>query len=93
MYQVSELINLILCAFGLLLIIAVLKPISIKRHLFFYIAYLSFLGALTFTVVEGYVWKHFFDLLEHLCYALTGLFLLIGSLSLRRWNEEKEDAL
>lgn len=32
------------------------------------------MGSYAFTIVEGFVWKSFFNALEHLCLVLSGIF-------------------
>jgi len=44
--------------------------------------------AYIFTVVEGVIAPVFFNLAEHFCYGLSGIFFLIGCLRLVRKRED-----
>ena len=91
MFQESEIIDLGLACFAMLLIFAGLIRNDLARHRFFYIAFFCLCASLIFTVTEGFIWEKFFNLLEHLGYAFTGLFSFLGCLSLKKWSEEKEE--
>jgi high-affinity Fe2+/Pb2+ permease len=54
-------------------------------------AVVSALGAATFTVVEDIGWGDFFNLLEHVSYALTGVLLGVGCWRLALWSRREEE--
>lgn len=91
MLQESEIINLVLACFSILLIFAGLIRNDMERHRFFYIAFFCLTAGLIFTVLEGFFWENFFNFLEHSCYAFTGFFCFLGCLSLKRWTEANEE--
>ncbi|MBU4204245.1 MAG: hypothetical protein KKD59_09920, partial [Acidobacteria bacterium] len=43
-----------------------------------------------FTVIEGVIWLEFFNLLEHLCYALSGISFAAGCLSIIRHSTSEQ---
>jgi hypothetical protein len=85
--QPSELIIAFLASF------LVLTAIFLRKHLprspRIYIPICFMLGAYVFTIVEGFFadgsfWNNFFNSLEHLCYALSGIAFMVGCWILAR---------
>ncbi|NOY22146.1 MAG: hypothetical protein GXO70_01370 [Acidobacteria bacterium] len=58
------------------------------RFPFLYLGFFFMLLAYIFTVVEGVALPVFFNLAEHFCYALSGIFFLIGCLKLAGKRED-----
>ncbi len=82
MFQESEIVNLI---FSLLITIFFLifsRGYRRPRFPFLYLGFLFMLFAYVFTVIEGFVFPVAFNLLEHFCYAMSGIFFLIGCMIL-----------
>lgn len=82
MFQESEIVNLV---FTLLITVFFLIFSRGYRRPYFPFLYLGFfcmLLAYVFTVVEGVVFPVFFNLAEHSCYAVSGIFFLMGCLKL-----------
>ncbi len=88
MFQQSEVVNLIfallITAFFLLFSRGYRRP----HFPFFYLGFFFILLAYIFTVVEGVIAPVFFNLAEHFCYGLSGIFFLIGCLRLVRKRED-----
>ncbi len=87
MVQESEVVNLV---FSLLItgfFIVFSRGYRRPRFPFLYLGFFLILLAYVFTVVEGVVSPVFFNLAEHFCYALSGIFFLIGCLKLARKEE------
>ncbi|MBU0514568.1 MAG: hypothetical protein KJ621_07315 [Proteobacteria bacterium] len=73
MFQASELMTLILGLIGLVVVWHLLRCLPRATIRLFKGAYLALLGGYVFTVVEGVWLADFFNLLEHLGYAVAGL--------------------
>lgn len=93
MFQESEVINLIMGIISVLLFIHIYIFKIIPKFKMIYSGFILIVCAQVFTVVEGIFWNDFFNLLEHLCLALAGVFCAIGSivLVLRPVNDREVD--
>lgn len=78
MIQENELIIFILC-FGALLFVFInygkLKSLPALR--IFIISFILFTFGWFFTVIEGVIFEDFFNLIEHLCYILSSIMMII----------------
>ncbi|MBU0674285.1 MAG: hypothetical protein KJ950_06550 [Proteobacteria bacterium] len=76
MLQSAEIINLSLAMAAIILMQheGLLKALPNPRLFLF--ALLLIIASYCFTVLEGVLWGDFFNLLEHLCYFLAGLFFI-----------------
>lgn len=87
MFQESEIICL---AFGFAFLGAMLflaRQGRLPRLPRLYTGVLLLFGAQVFTVAEGIVWAGLFDVLEHVCYALGGVFFAAGTWRLARGSQ------
>jgi hypothetical protein len=83
-YQENEIINLISGLVSLLLILSLSRTKGLPRFRFFYAGFFIILLAYTVTIIEGFVFHDFFDLLEHLSYAISGVLFAKGCWSISR---------
>jgi prepilin signal peptidase PulO-like enzyme (type II secretory pathway) len=87
MFQESEVLNLILTLLVTVFFLIFSRDYRRPHFPFLYLGFLLMLLALIFTIAEGAFFPVFLNLAEHLCYAASGIFFLIGCLRLTR----KED--
>jgi len=73
MFQESELVNLALALVALCILIPLRKREGCHPNAAYLVGFCFVVAALFFTVVEGVFWHSFFNVLEHLCYAASGL--------------------
>lgn len=76
--QESEIVNLLVAFFALVIVEVVFRRRRLSELSFFYTGFFSLVGAFVFTVLEGVFWGVFFNGLEHLCYAAAGLSFAVG---------------
>ncbi|MEE9524899.1 MAG: hypothetical protein V3V59_09155 [Thermodesulfovibrionales bacterium] len=92
MFQESEVITLVVALVGAFLLIFVFTKRKVPELSYFYIGFFSIVAASFFTVIEGVLWNDFFNLLEHLCYAIAGISFMAGCIILLKQSEsERED--
>ncbi len=79
-FQESEIANLILGVVSLLILEFVYRDRKrVKTRLkFIYLGFLLIISGYIFTVIEGVLWHDFFNFLEHLSYALSGISFAAG---------------
>jgi len=90
MFQESEIINIILALISILMFAFVFKKMGLPRLRLLYIGFIFMLCGYLFTVIEGVIWLEFFNLLEHLCYALSSISFAAGCLSIIRHSTYKQ---
>lgn len=90
MYQENEIINLISGLVSLLIIFSISRTKGLPRFRFFYAGYFAILLAYALTIIEGFAFHDFFDLLEHLSYALSGMLFAAGCWSISRMARTAE---
>lgn len=78
MFQESEIINLLLAIFSLAILTFILRRTKILKLPYILPGFYCILGAYFFTVIEGIAYKGFFNLIEHACYASSGVFFALG---------------
>lgn len=78
MVQESEVINLLIAAFALVIVEVVFRRRRLPELSFFYAGFFFLVGAYVFTVLEGVFWGGFLNGLEHFCYAAAGLSFAVG---------------
>jgi len=78
MYEESEVINLFMSIVSIIVFWQSTKK-DIERLRYFYLGFLCMVFAYFFTVIEGFIYKSFFNSLEHLSFALAGLAFAIAS--------------
>ena len=78
MFQESEIINLILAFISISVFALILKKRGLPRVRLLLLGFFLMLCGYLFTVIEGIIWHVFFNLIEHLCYALSGISFLAG---------------
>ena len=92
MFQESEIINLILSIGSLCIFIPFLRMRGIAGLHLFLVGFGLILAAQIFTVVEGVVWKSFFNHLEHFCYGMSGIFFAVACIRMPRSRESDPEA-
>jgi len=78
MIQDNELVNLLSGLAAILVLVFIARKVERGKLRFFYAAFGAMLCAYTTTVLEGYFWGTFFDLVEHFSLALAGVLFAIG---------------
>jgi hypothetical protein len=91
-YQESEIINLLLAVFALVIVINMLKSTDVPVPSAVLAGFFLLVGGYVFTVVEGFALRGLFNTLEHLCYALAGIFFAAGCHSIIKKQGSAEDA-
>ncbi len=84
MYEMNEIMTLIFGCIGLLMLVFFLKKRFVPRFTFLLAAYCSVLASNFFTVAEGFLLYDIFNMLEHLAYLASGIFVLAGIIQYRR---------
>ncbi|PKA00237.1 hypothetical protein EHQ96_13180 [Leptospira levettii] len=78
MFQLSEVLNLIFDSIGILIISRLLILQLIPKYNFLFLAFLLVWFSNVFTVIEGYYFHDFFNILEHSFYFLSSVSFLIS---------------
>ncbi|TGN05794.1 hypothetical protein EHR08_07610 [Leptospira bandrabouensis] len=78
MYQISEVLNLIFDSVGLLITLRLLTAGLIPKFHFLILGFLCIWLSNIFTVVEGFWFHDFFNLLEHSFYFLASILFLVS---------------
>lgn len=72
----NEVVSLFLSLGVLLFFLANLRRLQVfPSYAWMIAAYLAYVMAMIFTIVEGYLWEAGFNFLEHLSYTLSVIFL------------------
>ena len=84
MFQENELVNLFttIAATGILILISRDKKFGAAKMRNFYIGFSLVACAYVATVLEGVIWPDFLNVVEHLSFAVAGLFFALGAWSL-----------
>lgn len=83
MIQGTEFVTLLLGAMGLAIIVTLLRPAVTGRYGRFFWGLFAYLAGFVFTVVEGFAYGDVLNLLEHVCYAASGLLFAWASWTVR----------
>ncbi|HUT02192.1 MAG TPA: hypothetical protein VM031_07045 [Phycisphaerae bacterium] len=89
-FQETEIVTLVVAVAFLLSVAFLHKVIRLPRlPLLLYAAIFTLMGGHLFTVVEGLFplegfWYGFFNVLEHSCYAVSGILFAVGCWALAR---------
>lgn len=78
MFQESEIVTLGVAVIGAFILLFVLSKRRIPQFRFFYIGFFAIVAASFFTVIEGVIWKEFYNFLEHLSYMMAGVSFVAG---------------
>jgi len=78
MIQDNELVNLLSGIAAILVLIFIAKRLERDKLNFFYAAFGAMLCAYTTTILEGFFWGNFFNLVEHFSLAAAGILFAIG---------------
>ncbi|TGK88002.1 hypothetical protein EHQ23_03905 [Leptospira bourretii] len=78
MYQISEVLNLIFDTIGLLITLRLLWSGLIPKFYYLILGFVCVWLSNIFTVVEGYVFPDFFNVLEHSFYFISSLLFLVS---------------
>lgn len=89
--QDSELVNLVMGFVSVLIMIQIFRKSRLPEFNLVYLGFFAIIFAYIFTVVEGIIWKDFFNFLEHLSYAVAGLVFALGSFSIYRLSKIGKD--
>ncbi|MFC1769696.1 hypothetical protein ACFLZI_01410 [Nitrospirota bacterium] len=88
MFDANEIINLIFALVAVLVIIFVFNKLEVPKPRSLYMGFSFILCGYVFTVIEGVLWRDFFNVIEHSCYALAGLYFLVGCWKYLRHPED-----
>jgi len=89
MIQDNELVNLLSGIAAILVLIFIARRLERGKLSFFYAAFGAMLCAYTTTILEGFFWGDFFNLVEHFSLAAAGILFAIGCWYLD-YNEIKD---
>ncbi|EMJ88287.1 hypothetical protein [Leptospira meyeri] len=78
MYQISEVLNLIFDTIGLLITVRLLWSGLIPKFYFLILGFVCVWLSNIFTVVEGFIFPDFFNVLEHSFYFISSLLFLVS---------------
>lgn len=78
MVQESEIINFILGIVSIGVIVFVFRKKPVPRLPLVYTGFFLVVAGYLLSLVEGFFWHDFFNLLEHLAYALSGVSFVVG---------------
>jgi len=78
MIQDNELVNLISGIAAILVLVFIWRRVEREKLYFFFAAFVAMLSAYTTTILEGFFWQDFFNLLEHFSLALAGVLFAFG---------------
>ena len=78
MIQDNELVNLLSGIAAVLVLVFIARTVERGRLYFFYAAFGAMLCAYTTTILEGFFWQGFFNLVEHFSLAIAGILFAIG---------------
>lgn len=78
MYQISEVLNLIFDSVGLLITLRLLSLGLIPKFHFLILGFFCVWLSNIFTVIEGFFFQDFFNLLEHTFYFLSSVLFLVS---------------
>ncbi len=91
MFQDSEIINLAMGFASILIFIFIFIEIEFPKLRFIYVGFALLFSGYLFTIIESVLWGEFFNLLEHLSYALSGLSFAAGCWSIIQRSEHERD--
>ena len=91
-FQDSEIVALFFGVIGLIVLVYVRGTVPFPGRRHFVAGYIAIFVAYVATVVEGVLWRPFFDTVEHLAYATSAALLLAGTWRLTRGAVDDEDA-
>lgn len=78
MIQDNELVNLLSGLAAILVLVFIARRVERGKVYFFYWAFFSMLCAYTTTILEGFFWPDFFNLIEHFSLAVAGILFAMG---------------
>jgi len=84
LFQESEIIDLMLVVFMMPMLVIGIRSVEISGKRWFIASYWAIVCGFVLTVVEGYVATVVMNDLEHVAYALGGIFLAIATGTLLR---------
>lgn len=89
-FQESEVVNLVVWAALLASMAFLQRQIRLPRMPLIYAAIFTLMAGHLFTVIEDIAFFGLFNVLEHVCYALSGLLFAAGCWLLARRREEAQ---
>ena len=78
MIQDNELVNLLSGIAAIPVLIFIARKVEQGKLYFFYAAFFAMLCAYATTILEGFFWQDFFNLVEHFSLAAAGILFAIG---------------
>lgn len=78
MYQISEVLNLIFDSVGLVITLRLLASGFIPKFYYLILGFFCVWLSNIFTVIEGFFFHDFFNLLEHSFYFLSSILFLVS---------------
>ena len=84
MFQESEIVTLLLGVASLSIFFLLFRGTWLPQRRFIKTGFVCILCSYVFTVIEGILWHSFFNMLEHISYALAGIFFAAGARSIIR---------
>jgi len=90
MFQESEVINLLMAIIALGVILFTFIRGEILHYRFFFFGFLAMISGYFFTVIEGIGYTAFFDAIEHISYAVSGFFFMLGVFQLHRQEQNRD---
>lgn len=92
MFQESEIVDLMLVVFLMPMLVIGIRSVQVAGKRWFIASYWAIVCGFIFTVIEGYAAPVVMNDLEHISYALGGIFLAIAVYALLRDLPEQADA-
>ena len=89
-FQESEIVSLIVAVAFVVSLAFLRNVIRLPRIPLIYAAIFSLMGGHLFTVAEDVIWPDLFNILEHVCYALSGVLFAVGCWQLARHSGGEE---
>lgn len=93
MYQANEVVRLLLIVFLAPMVVTGIRSVTVVGKRWFVGSYLAMVCGYVFTIVEGYLSAATFNLLEHVAYAVSGLFLAMAMFLFARDAERQAHQL
>lgn len=92
MFQESEIVDLMLVVFLMPMLMIGIRSVKVAGKRWFIASYWAIVCGFIFTVAEGYFADVLMNNLEHISYALGGIFLAIATSTLLRDVRRQADA-
>lgn len=91
MYQANEVVRLLLIVFLAPMMVTGMRSVTVVGKRWFVASYLAMVCGYVLTVIEGYAYAETLNLLEHVAYAASGIFLAAATFRFWRDAERRVD--